>query len=489
MREKISEAALDQLILGEMEKWQVPGMAVGVVRDGKVVYARGLGTRCAGKELGVTADTLFPIGSATKAFTSMAVALLADEGKLDWDSPIKRYLPDFRMYDALAGERLTVRDMLCHRTGIPRHEFMWYRADITRRQIMERLQDLEPNKDFRTAWQYNNGMYAAVGYLIEVVSGMTWEEFVRTRIFEPLGMDRSNFSVETLKKLADVSLPHAQTGAGVGVIDYCNLDVVGPAGSINSCLSDMLKWLRLHLDMGSVNGRQLVSRESMAQLHEMHIPCQPFAWKFDELQASGYGLGWFTDVFRGRRMVSHGGNIDGFSALVGFLPDENAGVVMLSNLNYNFMTYALMYTIFDSFLAAPETDWFVKEKKELDAFLTAMGEAQKKQTAPESGGEPELPARELSRYAGTYRSVGYGSVKISAVGNGLVMSFNGMDFPLLHKTGDTFSFTYELLSVSFPARFHFGADSGADTLSIPFEQTVKDIVFDRMQPGCDTAKK
>jgi len=471
---------LDALILEQMADWQVPGIAVGIVKDGKIIYQKGLGTRAAGKKAPISENTLFPIGSATKAFTALAAAILADEGRLDWDTPVKQYLPDFKMFDSFARERLTVRDMLCHRSGLPRHEFMWYRAKLTRKEIVEHIGALEPNKEMRTTWQYNNEMYAAVGYLIEVISGLSWEAFVRKRIFEPLGMNRSNFSVETLKLAEDVSFPYAQAGDGVQQIDYCNLDVIGPAGSINSCLSDMLRWLMLHLNHGSIDGKQLVSRENIRQLHEPHIFCQPFAWRFDEIQASSYGLGWFTDIFRGKKMVSHGGNIDGFSALVGFLPDENVGLVILSNLNNNFLNYPLMYTVFDRALGVEGTNWFAKEKKEFTHFMELMTEAMKQQSAGDSGEKELLSADELRKYAGTYHSAGYGTVQVSVDGDHLQMNYNQTDFAMTHKKEDEFGFVYPLLSVGFPARFHVEKNGRADAVSIPFEPTVSDIVFTRV---------
>ena len=222
----------NEFLSGIMKEWNVPGMAVGIVKDGEMIYLGELGLRNAKQDLKVTKNTLFAIGSASKAFTSMAVGMLVDEGKLDLDTPIKKYVSDFEMQDKYAGAHLTIRDMLCHRSGLSRHDMVWYNnASLTRKDLTDRIKHLELSKDFRTTWQYNSIMYVAAGYVIETVSGMPWEEFVKKRIFEPLGMVSSNFSVEDSKCSVDYSLPYSSNGKKVSEVNFRNMDLMGPAGS------------------------------------------------------------------------------------------------------------------------------------------------------------------------------------------------------------------------------------------------------------------
>lgn len=463
----------------ELKRWGVPGTALGIVKDGNIVYQGGFGSRLAGQDAPITEDTMFAIGSATKAFTAAAVAILVEDGVLAWDTPVQTYIPEFRMYDEFASRHVTIRDMLCHRTGIPRHEFMWYNASITRQQIFEGLAYLEPNCDLRTTWQYNNEMFAAIGYIIEKVCKKSWEQIIQTRIFDPLGMSHSNFSVENVKQYENAARPHAPGPEGPVEIPYCNLDAVGPAGAINSTLGDMLKWLRFQLSDGTVDGKKILSPENMLAMHQPLIFCQANPWTFPEMQAGSYALGWFVDIFRGERMVYHGGNINGFSALVGFEPDSDVGVVILSNLNNNFLNYALMYTLFDTVHGIKEGDWYNREKKEIDAFVAMMTEAMMKQTSQKAEVSEELDVAALKKYVGIYRNGGYGSLEITLEGEKLVMHYHNTDFELTHNEGDVFGFAYPLLSVGFPAKFHVNGEI-ADSVSIPFEQTVKDIVFTRV---------
>ena len=258
----------DDFVDGARKTWNVPGLAVAIVQDGEVVLAKGYGVRDVAGNLPVTPDTLFAIGSSTKAFTVMSLAVLVDDGKLDWDTPVQAYLPRFALQDECASAGMTPRDLVTHRSGLPRHDLVWYNAPLTRAELFERLRYLEPNAGFRSKWQYQNLMFLTAGYLAGEVSGRSWEDLVRARIFDPLGMTSSNFSVLESRKTADFAKPYTRKEKKTSEIPFRNIDVVGPAGSINSNLNDMARWLKLQLSDGSLGGRRVVGAANLEQMHE-----------------------------------------------------------------------------------------------------------------------------------------------------------------------------------------------------------------------------
>jgi CubicO group peptidase (beta-lactamase class C family) len=233
-----------------LKDWKCAGFAIAVIQDGKVIFTKGYGLRDVQHNLPVTPQTLFAIGSSSKSFTVTSLGVLVDRGKLDWDKPVRDYLPDFKMFDAFATERMTPRDLVTHRSGLPRHDMLWYNSGFSRQEMFERLRYLEPSKDFRTAFQYQNLMFMTAGYLAGHVAGSTWEQHVRKSIFEPLGMSSSNFSVEDSRKSADFSLPYNVVKEQIVEVPFRNIDTIGPAGSINSNVEDMAKYVLMHLAKG-----------------------------------------------------------------------------------------------------------------------------------------------------------------------------------------------------------------------------------------------
>ena len=274
----------------QMEEWEVPGCAVAIVKDGKVIFAEGFGFRDVRKGLKVTPQTLFAIASCTKAFTATAIGILANEGKIDWDTPVQDYVSAFKLHDPWATLRVTVRDLLCHRSGLARHDAMWYGSSLTMKDIFDRIQYLEPNLDFRSAWQYSNITYSAVGCLIEQITGKTWEEFVREKIFNPLGMNSSNFSFEESKTFSDFALPYTSRENEVKELPFRDLTNIGPAGSINSNLVDMTQWLQFNLQKGKLGEQQILSEATLNLIHSPQI-VMPGPVQYDELLPSCYGMG------------------------------------------------------------------------------------------------------------------------------------------------------------------------------------------------------
>ncbi len=473
--DKIEE--IHHFLLGIMKEWNVPGMAVGIVKDGEIIYSGELGLRNVKQNLEVTKDTIFAIGSATKAFTSTAVGMLIEEGKLNLDTPIKNYVPDFEMQDKYVGEHLTIRDMLCHRSGLPRHDMLWYNnSSLSRKDLVGKIKHLELSKDFRSTWQYNNIMYATVGHIIEVVSGMSWEEFLKTKILQPLGMDSSNFSVENSKCSANYSLPYSSKGKEVSEVNFRNLDVMGPAGSINSNLIDMIKWLKFHLDKGKANGKQFISENMITQMHTPQIPCELWPWKFDEVQFSSYGLGWFIDSYRGKRQANHGGNIDGFSSYISFLPDENLGIVILSNLNEGFFTLPLSYSIYDKLLGYEHTNWSKRMKGEVSKMMSSIESANT--AAKKSQKQDTKFSHQVEEFTGSFENPGYGIIRIKREGESLKLIYNDIEYILKHKCYDVFVMTV-MERLVFTVTFNCDSNGEINCVSIPFEQGTKEIKFEK----------
>ncbi|MBM3297809.1 MAG: beta-lactamase family protein, partial [Candidatus Aminicenantes bacterium] len=257
-------AGFDDLVARGLKELNVPGVAVAVVRDGRVVLAKGYGYRDAERQAPMTADTLLAIGSSSKAFTTFALGVLVDRGLVEWDKPVRAAIPWFKLRDPLAGERLTPRDLVTHRSGLPRHDLVWYNnAGVSREEFVRRLEHLEPTADLRTRFQYNNLMFLTAGYLVETLTGKSWEDSIRDVVFAPLGMGRSNFSVEDSKKDADHALPYVFRDKKIAVIPFRNIDVVGPAGSINSSVNEMSRWLLVHLGGGRIDGRAVLNAQTL----------------------------------------------------------------------------------------------------------------------------------------------------------------------------------------------------------------------------------
>lgn len=468
-----------------LQDGKVPGAAVIIIKDGEVLLSQGFGKRNVAKNLDVTPRTLFPIGSSSKAFTSAAIAMLVEEGKLEWDTPIKKYLPTFKMHDQFATERMTVRDLLCHRSGLPRHEFLWYGSSMTRKDMVERLAYLDPSVDFRALYQYNNLMYATAGYLIEIVTGQTWEEFVAARIFKPLGMSTSNTDVEASQHTDDYALPYEERKDKIEEVPfYSTFQAMGPAGSINTNLEDMEHWLRFQLNEGKHGETQLLEASQLAQNHSPHIvipagSAVPMG-KYSEIVNMCYGLGWHISSYRGHRMIEHGGSIDGFMAEVVLLPDEHATVAVFTNRGSTLVPYIIAFTACDRVLSAEKVDWNGHLQKEF-ADLKAQAE---QQLAEMQEAEPAIPgthpSHTLDAYCGRYENPGYGVVTISQVVDALQCTYNDIPSSLTHIHYDIFELNLERFDFKTRVSFAAGDKGDIESLAVKLEPTVKALVFTRI---------
>lgn len=457
--------------------WKVPGLALAIVMNGEVIMSEGFGYRNVKEQLPVTANTLFAIGSSSKAFTAMCVGILSDEGKVDWDKPLRNYLPTFKLQDDFASARMTPRDLVTHRSGLPRHDMLWYGSAFTRKEMFDRLQYLEPSKDFRTDFQYQNLMFLTAGYLVEQISGKRWEDFVRSRIFTPLGMTNSNFSVHESQKAADFALPYQEKKEVVEQMPFRDITEVGPAGSINSNLNDMTKWVLLNLNKGKAGATQVISEAGLTQMHTPYmIIAQPL--KYTELSHGSYGLGWFIQNYRGHNRVSHGGNIDGFSALVSLFPQDNFGAVLLTNRNGNPLPGIVNNYLSDVLLNLEPVDWNSRIKADVDK---AKEEEKKKESDEQAARKPNTkPSHALADYAGEYEHPGYGVMKITTDGKTLKGSINAFTIAMEHWHYDVFRGTLledeeEKMLLSFSSN----EKGDIDRVSVPLESAVKAIIFTR----------
>lgn len=469
----------------QMKQWEVPGMGVGVIKNGQVILAEGFGYRNLAEKLPVTPNTVFAIGSATKAFTTMGLGLLVEEGKIGWDKPVRQYLPEFKLKDEIATERLTVRDLACHRSGLPRHEALWYGSTFSRKDIVERLRYLDFSADIRSNFQYNNLMFLTAGYLIERLTNSSWEEFIRQRIFEPLGMKSSNFSVNDTQKTDDYALPYVLKDKAVIEVPFRNVDTIGPAGSINSNVIDMLKWVRFHLDKGKVGNTQVISEAGQKEMYtpamfmrEPILSLQP-----DRQSIMGYGLGWFVETYRGHLVVHHGGAIDGFYFLNAFLPQDGLGVVILSNLSGTPLVQISMGYILDMMLNLDPVweklslERLERQKKERER---AEEERKKKEGERVEGTKPSHP---LEAYVGVYENEAYGEIPIELTGTSLSGKFNCFEFGLEHWHYDVFKIVESKSTISLVdgllVAFQTNIKGDIESLSVPLEPSLKPIVFTR----------
>ena len=459
----------DDYVNKAIKDWDVPGMAIAVVKDDKVVYAKGYGLREIGKTAAVDENTIFAIGSSSKAFTAASLAILADEGKLKWDDAVSKYLPDFQLFDPYVTRQMTVRDMLTHRIGLERGDQLWYATAYTRDEVLRRVRFLEPSSSVRSRFGYQNIMYLAAGEIVPSITNKSWDDFVAERIFTPLGMKNSGTSIRTLSKSDDVSTPHVKIDGKMEPVAWRLIDNIAPAGSINSNVSDMAQWVRLHLAKGKFNGKQIVSEAAIKEMHTsqtiMRLEGQ-YTLIYPDAHFLNYGMGWFLSDFRGKKLVEHGGAIDGMRALVAMIPEENVGVVVLTNANGSILPQFLAYRIFDSYLGKDAKDWQAEALPKIKAIEEQGKAAQEKALAERVKGTS--PSLGLEKYAGIYQSEMYGDVEIRFAGGKLSQHF-GPNFngDLEHWNYDTFQVIWrdKVQGKGF-ATFSLNAKGAVDTLDL-----------------------
>lgn len=474
-------ASIDSVVQAYMAEWKVPGVGLGIIRKGQVFYQKGYGFRDVASQKSVTPQTLMAIGSNTKSFTVVLMGLLVDQGKLGWDTPVKSYLPGFQMYDPYATEKLTPRDLVNHRSGLPRHDLLWYGRKFDRAELVDRLRYLEPTHSFREVWQYQNLMFATAGYLTEKIAGRSWDDQIRDLVFKPLGMSRSLPQATGHDADPDHATPYELKNGRPEPVPVRFLEAAGPAGSIHSTVEDMLKYVSFRMSHGSGAAPLKLSAKTETEMQspQMVVPGAGYWPGFDLVS---YGLGLAVGSYRGHRALLHGGSIDGFISQMSWLPDDSIGVVVLSNRgSTNPIPTMIAQAVYDRVLGLEPLDHAARQRKSdaddarrEDSTKTALAAARKPGTAP---------SHPLSDYVGRYEHRGYGVVEIRQGAAGLQIAIDAIGAKLEHYHYDTFQATEAASLVPFTGlvTFQTNAKGVIDRVLVPVEQALPPIGFDRIR--------
>jgi CubicO group peptidase (beta-lactamase class C family) len=434
---------LDAYVQAALATWNVPGAALAIVRHDSVIYTHGYGVRTAGTRDPVDDRTIFAIGSCSKAFTSAAIAMLVDDGKVQWDAHVTTYLPGFQLADPYVTREITVRDLLTHRSGLDRGELVWYESDFPRDTIIRHLRYLRQATSFRYEFGYNNLMYLTAGQVLAAASGMSWDDFITRRVFEPLEMRSSSTSITALAGQTDIASGHRTTHGAVHPVPWYNADNIAPAGSINSNVRDMAQWLRFQLAHGTVSGKTLVSAGALNVTHtpQTILPLGSGASPlYPTTHFLNYGMGWLVYDYKGHVALAHTGGIDGFRALVAFLPDDDFGFVILTNEESTVVYNALAAWLFDRQLRQPAHDWSADMHK-----VVAAGDARDDSTDARAQRQRVTgthPTLDLSRYAGRYSDSAYGTATVTLDAGTLTFTRGRLIGDLESWNYDTFRATW-----------------------------------------------
>ncbi|HEX8651504.1 MAG TPA: serine hydrolase [Pyrinomonadaceae bacterium] len=474
---------IDEYALKAGQDWKVPGFAIAIVKDDKVIFARGYGVRKLGEQTPVDEHTLFAIASNTKAFTAAAIAILVDEGKLKWDDPATKYLPGFQLYDPYVTRELTVRDLLSHRSGLATFggDLIWYDTTYKPDEILRRVRYLKPTSSFRSRYGYQNIMFLAAGQIVRNVTGKSWEQFVQERFLTPLGMASTKTSITAFKSTDNVAAPHNELDGKLRVVRYSNVDGVGPAAALNSSVADMAQWIRLQLGRGKYEGKQLFSAKAAREMWSPQtiIPISEQSEKFNPTRHfNTYGLGWFLSDYHGRKVASHGGGLDGMISQVGMMPEENLGVVVLTNSETPLASF-MVNKVFDTFLGVPARDW----SAELLAQSKQAKEAEKAEEKKLEGErakntKPSLP---LQGYAGTYGGEMYGEAKVTEENGHLILRL----VPAPNFVGDLEHWQYDTFRIKWRDTVSYPFPRGLVTFTLNAHGKVDEMKMDVPNPDFD----
>jgi CubicO group peptidase (beta-lactamase class C family) len=486
MTTDIDRDELDRIVAAAMDEWRVPGLALCVVRKGQPDVIAVYGHRDVEAGLPVTPDTQFALCSISKSFTAAGLGMLADERRLDWTKPVREYLPEFRLFDPIATDRVTVQDLLSHHIGLPRHDWIWMTGDRSPDEMLASLRHLEPSRDIRTSYQYSNLGYLVAGKVAERIAGQSWEDFTRARILEPLGMTHAGFSLENLERVEDSARPYVigDDEPGVFVRRRARMWPIRAiaAGGITAAISDMANYVRFHLSDGMHAGEQLLSEASMRAMRTPRV----YAGRseFDEIGACHYGFGLQSHIYRGDRVVGHSGGWIGWCTLMQMMPERGIGVVVLTNRAGSPVTDIVIASVFDRLCGktpVPFFERFLERKRAFIANRAADRDARRKARKTLSD-----PTRPLGEYAGDYDHPGYGRITVDVVDDALHWRFGSIGGALGHRHYDVFEVPetpYELGPDQMAVTFLYDREGNINRLSAPFEAMVADIVFTRVAGG------
>jgi CubicO group peptidase (beta-lactamase class C family) len=472
----------DDYINQALADWHIPGAAVAITQGDQTLHLSGHGLRDIEKNLPVTEHTRFPIASMTKPFTAMGAALLVDEGLLDWDKPIRDVMPEFRLHDEYATQHATLRDLLSHRTGLPRHDATWYgNAAKPRMEAIKELRHLKPNAPFRSLFQYNNLMFEAVGHLCAVVTESdSWETFLQERILNPLGLNNTTPNYDSNgKTFDDIAQPYRwKLGGTTPQIIPFYQNALGPAGSMYSTLSDMVTWIKVHAQQGMFNGEAFVSPYNLKQMHIPHtlIAATTQQERLFNNNVFAYGLGWFIEPYNGATLIHHGGNIDGFSLMAAFVPQEDLTVVVLTNIDGKGLRSALLYEAVDRALGREGRNW---SSDMLSAAKVTQEAALKSNASTAADRLSDAPATHaLKDYAGHYAAPAYEDIHVEWKDNALRMFFYGEYWPLEHYQHNIFELDMSSrFDEKLKVTFDLDKNSHIICLNLPIEPAIGDMAF------------
>jgi len=491
LAQMVPPSDLDTYVARAMKTFEVPGIALAVVKDSKVVIARGYGVRKFGDPAPVNADTLFGIASNSKAFTSAALAMLVDEHKVEWDDAVIDYLPNLHLYDLYASHQLTIRDVLSHRSGLGLGAgdlMFWPDTTFTRDDVVARARYIQPASSFRSRYAYNNLMFVIAGQIISSVTGKSWDDFVRERIFTPLGMISTRISSLSFKPGDNVAYPHSRGWRLEGTlapIPMTRDDVWAAAAGIKTSANDLSKWVIAQLNHGKVNDHQrLFSEEQQRQMWAsttiVPIPEPPEPLKTLKPNFSTYGLGWEQRDYRGRKIISHGGGLTGMRTTVQLVPEENLGILILTNQEENGAFLSILYHILDYYFGAPQTDWITAYETARVDKLKRAKDAEKKQTdARVANSHPSL---DIARYAADYSDPWYGNVRVKLENGKLVLYMTHtptMVADLQHWQFDTFKALFRDRTVPDAfVTFAINSEGKIDSVKMAAVSDLADFSFD-----------
>lgn len=453
--QSLDTRAIDRLMTTTLQQWQVPGAAIAIVQNDRVVYLKAYGTRDGVQP--VTPDTLFQIASTSKAFTATALAMLASDGKLSFDDPVRKHVPYFRIADVCADSQVTLRDIVSHRTGLPRRDELWDDTPFTREDVVRSMGKLALAKPFRTAYGYHNIMFIAAGEAVTHTSGMPWDDFVRTRIFQPLEMKNTVTSDADWTASNDRAVGHSWDAKKqrIEVQKPIDTTTIGAGGGIKSSARDLANWVRFQLAGGSFDGRQLIDPELLAETKTPQMVVRLEGNTRDtnpDTNLMSYGMGWVVQDYRGEHLVAHTGSLNGFRTQVALLPKRNIGMVLLINAGRGWSILGARNTIIDMMISGkPSRDW--------NAYLLALDRASEEKSAREKLERlakriPDTtPTRPLVEYAGEYTNEAYGPVTITHTDGRLTLRWTRIEAPLTHYHYDVFDAEEEAHALEETVKF------------------------------------
>ena len=481
---------LDAYMEQTLKDWNTPGVGVGIVVGDKLVFAKGYGYRDYEKKLPFTPKTMQPIASNSKLFTAVAAGMLVEEGKLTWDKPIRQSVPETQFYNDELNNNVTLRDMLSHRTGVTRHDLIWFKSPFTRRELFERLKYLEPQEQMRVAFLYNNLMFAAVGQIIEIKSGKRWEDFVRERIFTPLEMSTSCYTIADMQKQPDYGVPFREKRDSFELYKipyYEDTEGVAPAGAVISNIDELSHWLIALMNEGKYSGKQVLPASVLKATLQPAIALPNAggeALGYWELINSAYGMGRWTASYRGKLLTYHGGDLPGFHSQVSFMPNDKIGVIVFVISDHSAPLYNIVsYNVYERLLGMDQTPWSQRQLQQRLANKKAGTQARAK-----AGGDrvPNTkPSHVLGDYVGEYENPAYGILRIALEGEQLQFGFHEFHFPMNHFHYDRFDTPDDEQYGRFSVNFRANPQGDIDSAVISLDQA--EVVFTRKPEALDAS--